>query len=178
MNTNHAEKLILLEASGELGSFGRWRLRHALARSPELRAWRSQLNHLEARAAELAPAVPATPRDVMASITEAARAAAAAPRRWLLHPAWASAAASLLLLATYMTIRPGSVTPDGGAAPVAAARAVPPALLAWEDGFDQQLADIRKQIGTGTDTTRETATSDEDLDTLAGALLDVDEVQI
>lgn len=178
MNTNQAEKWILLESSGELGPLGRWRLRRALARSPALQAWRSQLQHLQARTSGAAPAVPPTPRDVLAAITEAARAAAGGHRRWLPNPAWASAAASLLVLATWMTLRPAAIAPHGGTSASIAARPASPTLLAWDDGFDQQIADLRKQFTSGAELTRESTSGDEDLDTLAGALLDVDEVQI
>lgn len=177
MKNEQTEQWVLLEQSGELDLIGRWRLRRALARSPELRAWRDELALLRTRVRAQAPAVPPTPRDVLAAITEAARQTPAQAAAWRLNPAWSAAAASAMVLAAWMTIAPPGLREQTlPAAPAATPTAAP--ALAWDDGLDQRLADLYAQLGTSTESTQEPATADDELDTLAGAVLAAEGIQI
>lgn len=176
MKNEQTEQWVLLEQSGELDLIGRWRLRRALARSPELRAWRGELALLRTRVREQAPAIPPTPRDVLAAITETARQSPAQAAAWRVSPAWSAAAASAMVLAAWMTLTPPNLRePAGPAAP--ADTPVAPAL-AWDDGLDQRLADLYVQLGTGTESTPETTAAEDELDTLAGAVLAAEGIQI
>ncbi len=176
MKNEQTEQWVLLEQSGELDLIGRWRLRRALARSPELRAWRDELALLRTRVREQAPAIPPTPRDVLAAITEAARQAPSHAPSWRFNPAWSAAAASAMVLAAWMTLAPPSLREQ---APPPAPAAIPAAsTLAWDDGLDQRLADLYVQLGASTESTQEATTAEDELDTLAGAVLAAEGIQI
>ncbi len=176
MKNEQTEQWVLLEQSGELDLIGRWRLRRALARSPELRAWRDELSLLRTRVREQAPAVPPTPRDVLAAITEAARQTPAKAAAWRFNPAWSAAAASALVLAAWMTIAPTGFRDPG--TPVIPETTRAATTLAWDDGLDQRLADLYVQLGTSTESTQDSATAEDELDTLAGAVLAEEGIQI
>ena len=86
-----------------------------------------------------------------------------------MNPAWSAAAASALILAAWMTIAPTGFRERGTPAIPEATRTA--TTLAWDDGLDQRLADLYAQLGTSTESTQESATAEDELDTLAGAVL-------
>jgi predicted transcriptional regulator len=175
MNRETIEKWVLLDEAGELDALRRWLLRRALARTPELQTWRTEVAHLREWTRQAAEPVPPTPRDVMAAIL-AAGEPAPAPGLWVgLRPAWAVLAVLLLGIAAWLTITP---PPGGEVARVGSETPGSGVSLAWEDGLDDRLSDLYVQLQTTDDTWGESVGTMSELDAMAGALLSGEETQI
>ena len=145
MTPQQIEKLLLLEQTGELSPKQRHRLQEALATSAAARQQREQWQKMAALlpppAWQPAPAPEAAAR--IAARLQATEAATAPIRRpYALHPAWAAAAAILILLAiSAALLRPTAPAPLTATAEIEADE-----WDAWDDPLEADFAALENLL--------------------------------
>ena len=140
MNTDTAQRYILLEQSGELSERQRRRLETHLSAHPEDRAYRNELYAITAAAQHASPE--ATPDRSLNRILAEARATSTGQALPVsgtlifLRPALALAALCALCLVGWVFLHePGSTAITGHVGPE-------PELVAWDTGLDEQISEL------------------------------------
>lgn len=157
MKTDNVEKLLLLEQSGELGPLGRWRLNRALARQPDLKAFREDLGRIADLSRSSGPADAPDPC-VLGAIRQSAAGRAQEGFGWAaaswLRPAIACAA---ILLAVGGIALVNQYHPGPGARIASHAQQRGPG---WEEDLDAQLSSIQSLLAANFDASGESIPSD------------------
>ena len=189
MKRETLEQWVLLRDSGELGALQSWRLKRALARDPELRAFEQSVSSLT-RAVQSTSDVPPVPSYSMHQILRAAESALPpsedrtkpAPVRWLL-PLVSYSILILVAIGGLLALR--LIVPGGISGPNVVKAPTPPApitseeALAWEDGFEEVMSALQTTLASADESWMNgSTTASTDEETIAEQLLSLENTEI
>lgn len=173
MNTNQAEQWLLLEQSGELNAWQRWRLARCLQRHPELAAFREDLRRISELSRASGPVdapgwqVPGSIRQAAAEQQTSAVAPPASPIGAWWRPALAAGLAALAITTAYVTLREPSVSTEI----TVSTQQVP------IDDIDSQIDSLNNLLALSLDTVDATADT-KNADDIARELLALEGLEI
>jgi hypothetical protein len=167
MKKETIERWVLLDSTGELDAVRRWLLR----RQPEADRIRRDVQDLVRSAG---PAETAGPSDavLLAIEREARRMHAGRPgpdRASAWRPVLALASVAAIALAAWLAVRPAPEVTAPQAAPA-------DPELAWDNGIDTDLAELKSLVAMATDETESSAdaTAATDINSLASELMELE----
>ena len=179
------ERWILLQDAGELDAIRAWWLGRALRSDASLRAFQSDLNSITTAVHAGMPDAKVSDATLRAIVAKAEslidqRQESSSPAAWAFRPAFALAAAALLLAVGYLAVRqpkPAQVAVRT-TAPTPAVQASQDAF-AWDDGLDTAVSELENHFASASDDwgSNGTATSSE-TDTLVEELMALEESRI